>query len=306
MSASTEAAAAGVVVKEVKGKSLGSDARRRFFRNRLAVLGLVITVGLILVAVFAPYVAPYDPMEQLAWQDPALSLAAPSWAHPFGTDLYGRDLFSRVIFGTRISLAIAVMAAVVTTAIGITLGSLAGYFRGWVDSLITWLINVVWSFPFLLFVLAIITIFPEASLTIVFIAIGVVSWPDIARMTRGQFLAARENEYVEAARAVGAGDFLIIFRHILPNILAPMLVQATLAMGAYIQLEAALSFLGFGVPPPTPSWGRMASEGQNYLFSGQWWWSIMPGIAIMITVLGFNLLGDGLRDALDVRQQTES
>lgn len=305
MNASAQTATAEAILQEVKGKSLWSDARRRFFRNRLAVLGLVIVVALFLVALLAPYIAPYDPQDQLAWEDFSLSLAPPSWEHPFGTDLYGRDIFSRVIYGTRISLSIAVMAAIVTTSIGIVLGALAGYFRGWVDSVITWLINVVWSFPFLLFVLAIITIFPEASLTIIFIAIGIVSWPDIARMTRGQFLAAREHEYVEAARAVGAGDFLIMFRHILPNILAPMLVQATLAMGTYIQLEASLSFLGFGVPPPTPSWGRMASEGQNYLFSGQWWWSMMPGIAIMITVLGFNLLGDGLRDALDVRQQTE-
>lgn len=303
--ASVEAVAASATPEVVQGRSLWSDARRRFFRNKLAVVGLIIVVGLVLVAIFAPYIAPYDPLEQLAWEDFSKSLAPPSWEHPFGTDLYGRDIFSRVIYGTRISLSIALMAAVVTTAIGITLGALAGYFGGWVDSFITWLINVVWSFPFLLFVLAIITIFPEASLTIIFIAIGVVSWPDIARMTRGQFLAARENEYVEAAKAIGASDFIIIFRHILPNIIAPMLVQATLAMGSYIQLEASLSFLGFGVPPPTPSWGRMASEGQNYLFSGQWWWSIMPGIAIMVTVLGFNLLGDGLRDALDVRQQTD-
>jgi peptide/nickel transport system permease protein/oligopeptide transport system permease protein len=169
-----------------------------------------------------------------------------------------------------------------------------------VDDFISWLINVIFAFPFLFFVLAIVAYLPP-SLTIMYFAIGFVNWAEIARVVRGQVLSIKTKEFVEAAIALGARDFRVIFRHILPNVLAPVIVQATLGMGSIIMLEAGLSFLGFGVQPPEPSWGYMIDQGRQYLMAGKWWWSVFPGFAIMMLVLGFNLLGDGLRDALDPR-----
>ncbi len=270
-------------------------------KNRLAMFGLVLVIFMIFLAIFAPFVAPYDPIEQLIWtQGKSVRLAAPSAQHWFGTDLYGRDILSRTIYGTRISLTIAVAASVVSLLIGVSLGAVAGYYGGKIDDFISWLINVIYAFPFLLFVLSIVA-FRPASLGLVYVAIGFVSWPSIARVVRGQVLSIKETEFVEAARAVGAGDFKVIFRHILPNVIAPVIVQITLGMGSMIMIEASLTFLGFGTQPPTPSWGYMINQGKDYLLSGQWWWSIFPGGAISLTVLGFNLLGDGLRDALDPR-----
>jgi len=287
--------------KEPKGRSLWADGWRRLRKNRLAMLGLFIIAFMTFLAVFAPLVAPYDPIEQLIWtKGKAARLAPPSKEHWFGTDLYGRDVLSRVIYGTRISLTIAVAASVVSLVIGVTLGAVAGYYGGKIDDFISWLINVIYAFPFLLFVLSIVA-FRPASLTLVYVAIGFVSWPSIARVVRGQVLSIKETEFVEAARAVGAKDFGIIFRHILPNVIAPVIVQVTLGMGSMIMTEASLTFLGFGTQPPTPSWGYMINQGREYLLSGQWWWSVFPGLAISLTVLGFNLLGDGLRDALDPR-----
>lgn len=289
------------VNREPAGRSLWVDGWRRLKKNRLAMLGLGIIIFMVLLAIFAPWIAPYDPIEQLIWTEGrAARLAPPSAAHWFGTDLYGRDILSRVIFGTRISLTIAVAATVVSLTLGVTLGAIAGYYGGMLDDIISWLINVVYAFPFLLFVLSIVAFLP-ASLTIVYIAIGFVSWPSIARVVRGQVLAVKETEFVEAARAVGVSDFKIIFRHVLPNVIAPVIVQATLGMGSVIMIEAALTFLGFGTQPPTPSWGYMINLGREYLLAGQWWWSVFPGAAISLTVLGFNLFGDGLRDALDPR-----
>jgi ABC-type dipeptide/oligopeptide/nickel transport system permease subunit len=287
--------------REPKGRSLWEDGWRRLKRNRLAMLGLVIIVFMTFLAIFAPLIAPYDPIEQLIWTEgKAAKLARPSAEHWFGTDLYGRDILSRTIYGTRISLAIAVAASIVSLVIGVSLGAIAGYYGGRIDDLISWLINVIYAFPFLLFVLSIVA-FRPASLSLVYIAIGFVSWPSIARVVRGQVLSIKETEFVEAAQAVGAKDFKIIFRHILPNVIAPVIVQITLGMGSVIMIEASLTFLGFGTQPPTPSWGYMINQGREYLLSGQWWWSVFPGAAISLTVLGFNLLGDGLRDALDPR-----
>ena len=190
-----------------------------------------------------------------------------------------------------------------TLLVGVPLGAIAGYRGGIADDLISWLVNVIFAFPFILFVLAVVSVFQNPSLYVVFIAIGMVNWVSICRITRGQFISLRGREFVEAAYALGLPARRIIFRHIMPNAIAPIIVQATMGMGSIIMIEAGLAYLGFGAQPPTPSWGLMISEGQQYIAQGQWWWSMFPGFAIMYTVLAFNFLGDGLRDALDVRQK---
>ena len=291
-------------VRAEAGESLLKEAWIRFRRNKLAMIGLFMTISIILAAIFAGVLAPYDPTAQLAFTvDPALKLAAPSAQHPMGNDLYGRDILSRVLYGARISLEIGIFATLVTVMIGVPLGAIAGYMGGICDDLISWLVNVIFAFPFILFVLAVVSVFRNPSLYLVFVAIGLVNWVSLCRITRGQFISLRGSEFVEAARALGLPTRRIIFRHILPNAIAPIIVQATLGMGGIITLEAGLAYLGFGAQPPTPSWGLMISEGQQYIARGQWWWSMFPGIAIMYTVLAFNFLGDGLRDALDVRQK---
>lgn len=290
-----------VIVQAEKGRSMLQDAWLRLKRNKLALFGLVLVILLIFAAIFADLISPYEPTEQLIWTEGfSAKLAPPGWKHLCGTDMYGRDVLSNVIYGARISLTIAVLTTLISLGIGIFLGACAGYFGGWIDSLVSWLINVIYSFPFLLFIIAIVAYLPP-SLWLTFVAIGCVSWMRFARLVRGQFLSLREKEFVEAARALGANDFAIMFKHLLPNALAPVIVEATLGMGGIIMLEASLTYLGFGTQPPTPSWGYMISIGQDYISSGQWWWALFPGLAICLTVLGFNLLGDGLRDALDPR-----
>lgn len=277
---------------------------RRFRKNRLAVLGLAMTATIVLAALFADVAAPYDPASFLVrTEGMEAKLAAPSARHIMGTDLYGRDIFSRVLHGARISLEIGVFATLVTLLIGVPLGALAGYKGGFADDAVSWLMNVVFAFPFLLFVLAVVSVFRNPSLHLVFVAIGVVNWVSICRVTRSQFLSMRDREFVEAAHALGLPARRIVFRHILPNALAPIIVQATMSMGSIITVEAGLAYLGFGAQPPTPSWGLMISDGQQYLAQGKWWWSVFPGLAVMYTVLAFNFLGDGLRDAFDVRQR---
>ena len=284
------------------GGSLWYEAWIRFRRNKLAMVGLFMVVSIVGIAIFAPYVAPHDPIKQLIWTEgKAAKLAAPSAQHLMGTDLYGRDIMSRIIYGARISLQIGIFSTLVSLLLGVPLGALAGYFGGKVDDFISWIINVIFAFPFLLFVLAVVAVFKNPSMVVVYIAIGVVQWVSIARVVRAQFIYLREREFVEAAKALGLPTWRVVFVHILPNALAPVIVQATLGMGGIILLEAGLAFLGFGAQPPTPSWGLMISEGQRYLGQGIWWWAVFPGLAIMYTVLGFNFLGDGLRDALDVR-----
>jgi peptide/nickel transport system permease protein/oligopeptide transport system permease protein len=277
----------------------------RFRRNRMAVVGLIMTLTIIFSAIFAGVLAPYDPVKQLVWTEgTAARLSAPSLKHPMGTDLYGRDILSRVLYGARISLQIGVFATLVTILIGVPLGAAAGYMGGALDDVISWAVNVVFAFPFMLFVLAVVSVFKNPSLYLIFISIGLVNWVTLCRVTRSQFIALRNGEFVEAARAMGLPAWRIIFRHILPNAVAPIIVQATLGMGSIITLEAGLAYLGFGAQPPTPSWGLMISEGQQYLVNGQWWWSMFPGFAIMYTVFAFNFLGDGLQEALDVRRKT--
>jgi len=279
------------------GRSLWYDAVRRLKRNKRAMFGFWFIVILVLMATFAPLIAPYDP------NDADLSIAnqAPSIKHIMGTDRFGRDIFSRVIYGSRVSLKVGIISQSISLLIGIALGSIAGYFRGWVDDVIMWLINVVWAFPALLLVIAITAVLGP-GITNVYIAIALVSWVGVARIVRGEVMALREREFVEAARAVGASRRRIIFRHILPNCLGPVIVVMTLGFAGAILAEAGLSFLGLGVQPPTPSWGTMINTGRGYIFSS-WWMAVFPGIAITLSVIAFNLFGDGLRDALDPRMR---
>ena len=286
-----------------KSKTLLADAWRKLKKNKAALFGMGLVLLFILVAIFAPFLTIYDPIEQLIWTEGIEArLVPPSWEHPFGTDLYGRDILTRVIYGARISLQISISAMAISVFIGIIMGTLAGYYGGFVDDVISWLINVLYAFPFLLFIIAIVAFLPP-SMILTFSAISLVFWMGIARVVRGQVLSIKEQEFVQAARALGVSDWQIMFKHILPNVIAPVIVQGTLGMGAIIMTEAALTYLGFGTQPPTPSWGYMISSGQGYLANGEWWWGVFPAIAIVLTVLGFNLFGDGLRDALDPRNE---
>ncbi|HHW01604.1 MAG TPA: ABC transporter permease [Thermoanaerobacterales bacterium] len=293
--------APGRAKRKIEGRSLWMDAWLRLRKNKSAMFGMTLVIIICLAAIFAPYITRYDPYDQLIWKEGASAkLAPPSAAHWFGTDVYGRDIYTRVVYGARISLQIGFAATGISVIIGVILGSLAGYYGGFIDDIISWLTNVIFAFPFLLFVLALVAYLPP-SLPLMYMSIGIISWASFARVARGQVIQVKGMEYVEAATAVGGGDGRIIFKHILPNILAPIIVQATLEVGSIIMLESSLSFLGFGVQPPKPAWGYMINEGRQFFLSGQWWWSVFPGIAIMALVLGFNLFGDGLRDALDPR-----
>lgn len=288
--------------KKTGAAALRREAWTRFRRNSLAMAGLFMALSVILAAAFAPVLAPYDPFKQLIWtQGGEVRLAPPSAPHIMGTDLYGRDIFSRILHGARISLQIGIFATIVSLLVGVPLGALAGYYGGFTDDAISWLINVIFAFPFFLFIIAVVAVFQNPSMSVIYLAIGLVNWVGIARVTRAQFISLREREFVEAARALGLPDRRIIFGHILPNALAPVIVQATMGIGGIIMIEAGLAFLGFGAQPPTPSWGLMISDGQRYLGIGKWWWAVFPGLAITYTVLAFNFLGDGLRDALDAR-----
>ncbi len=271
-------------------------------KSKLAIIGLTIVLFLVIIAVLGPLVVKYDPFEidlDLVIAEP-FGPKSPSWDHPFGTDDLGRDLLSRVIYGARISLQVGFLAMVIATSIGIVLGTLAGYYGGWIDWLVTWMTDTAFAFPAALLAIGVMAIVPNPSVFWIFVVLGLIGWAGIARVVRGKVLAVREEDYTEAARALGAGDLRIIIRHILPNSLAPIMVAATINIAGNILTEAWLSFLGLGAQPPIPSWGLMVTEGQPYLAS-HYWMCLFPGIAIALTVLGWNLLGDGLRDALDPR-----
>lgn len=266
---------------------------RRFKRNKLAVFGLIVTTVYVFVGLAAPYITPYDPSAM----DVVNQWAAPSPAHPFGTDQFGRDLLSRVILGTRISLTVGAISISFATVVGTTLGLVAGYHRGWVDEAIMRGVDIILSFPSILLALVVIAVLgPGLSNTI--IALGIVYVPTMTRITRGSALSVREEEYVMAARAYGESAPGIMLREMLPNVFAAVMVQATVSFAFVILSEAALSFLGLGAQPPTPSWGIVISQGQESISQAPWV-SVFPGLAIMVTVMGLNFLGDGLRDALD-------
>jgi len=231
--------------------------------------------------------------------DVSQSLLPPSLKHPLGTDDLGRGVLLRLLYGARISLLVGFVAVGISCLIGIVLGALAGYYSGWIDTLIMRFVDIMLCFPTFFLILAVIA-FLEPSIWNIMIVIGMTSWMGVARLIRAEFLSLRERDFVQAARALGASDLRLIFRHILPNALTPVLVSATLGIAGAILTESALSFLGIGVQPPTPSWGNMLIVGKQTLGSA-WWLSVFPGLAILVTVLGYNLLGEGLRDALDPR-----
>jgi peptide/nickel transport system permease protein len=256
-------------------------------------VGAAIVAATLLVALFGPLLTPYDPSSQ----ELALRLQGPSWPHPFGLDELGRDIFARVLAGARISLLVGLIVVSISASAGIVLGAVAGYFGGRVDEIISRVIDVLLAFPGLLLAIALVAVLGP-SLANVILALALIGWVGYARLVRGQVLRAREFEYVQAARALGAPTPRILLHHIIPTALPSVTVQATLGMGAAILSEAALSFLGLGVQPPTPSWGTMLAGGRAHLLDAPHL-TIFPGVAIAVLVLGFNFLGDGLRDALD-------
>jgi len=267
---------------------------QRLRHNRMALVG----AGIVLVMFLMAAVASFSHVDPAAI-DVGQSLLPPSMAHPFGTDDLGREVFVRMLYGARISLLVGFVAVGISTIIGIILGSLAGYYGSWVDALVMRFVDIMLCFPTFFLILAVIA-FLNPSIWNIMIVIGLTSWMGVARLIRAEFLSLRQRDFVLAAQALGASDLRLIFRHILPNAMSPVLVSATLGVAGAILTESALSFLGIGVQPPTPSWGNMLIVGKQTLGSA-WWLSVFPGLAILITVLGYNLLGEGVRDALDPR-----
>ncbi len=277
----------------------GRALRRGLRANPLLTVGGAMVLLIVLIAIFAPLIAPF-PGDAGTATHPFQVLKAPSAAHLFGTDQVGRDIFSRVLYGARVSPVIAIIVLVIACAIGIPLGMAAGFLGGWVDELIMRVTDIFLAFPPLLLALALAAVLP-ASLTSVTIAIAAVWWPWYARLIRGQAASVAGRPYVEACRALGVSRLRIIFRHILPNSITPLLVQISLDVGGVILTASALSFLGLGAQDPVPDWGLMVAEGQSY-FTPDWWLVTFPGLAILLTAFAFNLLGDGLRDLLDPKR----
>ncbi|MBW1946115.1 MAG: ABC transporter permease [Deltaproteobacteria bacterium] len=271
---------------------------RRFIKHRLAVVGAIIVFLLALVAIFAPFVSPKD-VNDMDFGD---TLSPPSWNHPMGTDHFGRDILSRIIYGTRISFIVGVGAVCIAALLGGTCGLFAGYFGKKTDMVIMRILDIVWAFPPVLLALAFVAV-RGASVSAVILAIGLVAIPRYARIVRGTVLSIKEKDYILAARATGIGHLKIIFTQILPNVLGPVIVVASLGVAGAIMMESILSFLGLGMQPPASSWGLMISEGQAYLRSFPYY-SLFPGLMIMLIVFAFNVFGDGLRDAWDPKLKT--
>ena len=335
MSAQTDVlrAGAGGLPLTAKRESLGADAFRRLIRNKAAVVGGIIVVCLVLTAIFANVIAPKSYETQVLidnnkvpeWMTSIFTTMKPyakySSDYLLGADYVGRDLFSRLVYGSRVSLSVALIGPLISLCIGVVVGSISGFFGGKVDNILMRVVDVLYAFPLLLFVILMMAFFrgtfshQEAGtfayamnqldariggMLFIFIGIGFTAWETMARLTRGQVLSVREKEFVEAARSVGAGSVRIMFRHILPNIVGPLVVVETLAIPGYIGTEAFLSYIGLGVNPPTPSWGSMISEGGTVIrtYPNQ---AVFPALALAITMFAFNFMGDGLRDALDPR-----
>jgi peptide/nickel transport system permease protein len=268
---------------------------KRFRKNGLALVGALIVIFLFIIALMAPVISPYDPGQINIKR----VLQEPTAEHIFGTDSLGRDVLSRMIWGSRISLLVGFVAVGIATLIGIFLGALAGYYGRWADNLIMRFVDIMLCFPTFFLILAVIALL-EPNIWNIMIIIGITGWMGVARLVRAEFLSLKERDFTVAEKALGAKDFRVIFKHILPNALAPILVSATLGVAGAILTESALSFLGIGVQPPTPSWGNILTAGKDNIEIA-WWLSLYPGLAILITVLGYNLLGEGIRDAIDPR-----
>jgi peptide/nickel transport system permease protein len=315
--ATAEAAAAAVPGQAVTGRSLGRIAWERLKRDKLALAGGVVVLVLIVIALLAPVIThltgqdPDNYHENLIdplFSTPKGSFGGISGEHLFGVEpVSGRDIFARTVYGARVSLLVGFLSALVAIVLGSVLGVLAGYFGGWLDSVISRIMDMLLSFPQLLFIIALVSVMPDSMLGlsgsgvrifVMILVIGFFGWPYVGRVVRGQTLSLREREYVDAARSLGAGRFYILFKELLPNLIAPIIVYATMMIPTNILTEAALSFLGVGVKPPTASWGQMLSSALSYYESDPMY-MIIPGLAIFITVLAFNLFGDGVRDALD-------
>jgi peptide/nickel transport system permease protein len=279
---------------ERRRAALGNRFWRRLRRERKALFGLIFVGLLMLVALLGPLIAPYDPLA-----DDYELFASPSWSHPLGTDSFGRDLLSRVIVGTRISLSAGLLAAASAMVVGVLLGLIAGYYGGWVDTIIMRVIDLIWAFPVIILAVAMVAVFGAGFQNVV-VAIAVAFLDDFARIVRAEVLSLREADYTTAARSIGATNRRIMVSHMLPNMAAPIIVQATFAVGLGILAESSLTFIGLGVNPTTPTWGLSLNEGRDFIRQA-WWISVCPGLAIVFTVLALNLFGDGLRDTLDVR-----
>jgi len=263
--------------------------------NTRVIFGLFIVIVMAVIAVFAPQVATHDPLAMDL--SPEARLQAPSAGHFFGTDNLGRDIFSRMVYGTRISLSVGLIAVFISLVIGVLLGGLSGYYGGWVDNLVMRVVEIMYCFPVFFLIMMVIT-FLGPNIANVMIVIGLTSWAGLCRLVRAEFLTLRERDFVSSAKVQGVSDMRIILRHILPNAMGPVYVSATLSVGGAILIESALSFLGLGVQIPTPSWGNILTAGKNYI-DYAWWLTLFPGLAIFLTVLSFNLIGEGLRERLD-------
>ena len=272
---------------------------KKSLKNPLAMLGFIIILSVLILALLAPIIAPYDANDI----NVKAILLGPSQAHWMGTDGLGRDVLSRMLHGGRISLLVGLVAVGISTAIGIVLGALAGYYRGWVDTLIMRLVDVMLSIPSFFLILAVIA-FLTPSIINIMIVIGLTSWMSVTRLVRAEFLSLSNREFVLASRTLGAKDGRLIFTHLLPNSLTPIIVSAVLGVAGAVLMESGLSFLGLGVQAPQASWGNILTDGREYI-QFAWWLSLFPGLAILLTVLGYNLLGEGLRDALDPRSESK-
>nr|WP_085506708.1 nickel transporter permease [Thalassobacillus devorans] len=282
-------------LKSKKNSSLWLDSLSRVIKSKTSLIGLVIITLLIVVAIFAPQIATHSPTDQSIID----RYQSPSSEHLLGTDELGRDIFSRIVYGSRITIQIGVITVGISMIVGVFLGAVAGFFGRWVDQIIMRLIDIMMAFPSILLAIALVAVLGK-SLTNAMIAVGIVGVPHFARIVRSTVLSVKETEYIEASRVIGAKNGRILFSHVLPNCLAPIIVQATLTIGTAILDAAGLSFLGLGAQPPLPEWGAMLSDGRSALQTAPWV-VMFPGFAILLVVLGFNLLGDGLRDALDPR-----
>jgi peptide/nickel transport system permease protein len=284
------------VSTEEKGKSPLQIALGRFMRNKLAVAGVIVLLSIVLAVILAPVFTDHSPTKS----NLMLVEQSPSDGHLLGNDSSGRDIFSRLLYGGRVSLIVGFSAMIFTLIIGVTLGSIAGYYGGKIDAIIMRATDLMLLLPFLVIALTVVSILERVTISIFVAIIALTAWPNLTRIIRGTYLALREQEFVLGARAIGASDFRIIFKHFIPNAIGPIVVNASLMMATYIIVESALSFIGFGIPQPTPTWGNMISEAQSLriLRNSPAAW-IPPGLAILLTVLSINFIGDGLRDALD-------